>query len=229
MKKTVLITGADGNLGKVVVEKFLDKGHQLIAIAGNNYQKGLPDNENLEVLKADLSDEASSKPLAEKLINKYNNIDAAIFLAGGFAAGKINNTSQEQLEEMYKLNFLSAYHLAQTLFNHMLAKGKGRLVFTSARPAFNAAEGKNAIAYALSKGLINQFADLLNATAKGKDVIASVIAPSTIDTPANRQAMPDADFSKWVSREAIAESLNFLISDESEVLREPILKLFGNA
>jgi len=85
------------------------------------------------------------------------------------------------------------------------------------------------IAYGLSKSLIFRLAELMNGEAKGNNVITSVIAPSTIDTPQNRKAMPDADPAKWVRAEDIAVIIHFYCTEEALALREPILKVYNNA
>ena len=88
---------------------------------------------------------------------------------------------------------------------------------------------KGTLAYGLAKSLIFRLAELMNEEAKGHDVVTSVIVPSTIDTPANRASMPDADFSKWVTPEAIADVIYFYCSDAGAALREPVIKVYGNS
>lgn len=97
------------------------------------------------------------------------------------------------------------------------------------RPALEAEEGKDLIAYAFSKRLVFYLAELINVYGKGKNISASVIVPSTIDTPANRQAIPHADFSKWVTPEAIADTICFLLSDSGRQIREGVVKLYNEA
>jgi NAD(P)-dependent dehydrogenase (short-subunit alcohol dehydrogenase family) len=130
---------------------------------------------------------------------------------------------------MYALNFETAYFFARPLFTQMLSNGYGRLVFMGARPALRPEQGKGALAYALTKSMLFELAELLNATAKGKNVVASVVAPSTIDTAINRQSMPDADPNLWVKPEEIAALLEFICSDQSNTLREPVYKIYNNA
>jgi NAD(P)-dependent dehydrogenase (short-subunit alcohol dehydrogenase family) len=150
-------------------------------------------------------------------------------LAGGFEMGGIETTDTAQLRKMFSLNFETAYHIARPLFQHMIQNGYGRLVFTGARPGINLQEGTNKMAYALSKSLLFNLAEILNKEAKGKNVTASVIAPSTIDTPPNRESMPNAKYDTWVKPEQIAEVLSFICSDSGNVLRESIFKVYNNA
>jgi NAD(P)-dependent dehydrogenase (short-subunit alcohol dehydrogenase family) len=130
---------------------------------------------------------------------------------------------------MITLNFETAYFLARPLFRHMQDNGYGRLVFMGARPALKAEQGKGAVAYAMSKSLLFQLADLMNAAAKGKNVVASVVAPSTIDTEPNRKSMPDADPATWVRPEQIADILEFICSEKGDVIREPVYKVYNNS
>jgi NAD(P)-dependent dehydrogenase (short-subunit alcohol dehydrogenase family) len=111
----------------------------------------------------------------------------------------------------------------------MMEQGYGRLVFVGARPALVAAQGKGLIAYGLSKSLLFKLAEYLNAEAKGKNVVCSVIVPSTIDTSINRQSMPEANPDNWVKAEQIADVLEFICSDKGMPVREPVYKIYNNA
>src|SRR5690606_6811647 len=131
----------------------------------------------------------------KKIISGHPTIDAALLLVGGFAAGNIRNTDGTALKKMFAVNFDTAYFVARPLFNHMLTQPQGgRLIFVGSRPALKPKDGKNSVAYSLSKSLIFKLADILNAEGASKNVTTSVIVPSTIDTEANRRAMADKDF-----------------------------------
>ena len=131
---------------------------------------------------------------------------------------------------MFAVNFDTAYFVARPVFDHMLTQSKGgRLIFVGSRPALQPKDGKNSVAYSLSKSLIFKLADILNAEGASKNVTASVIVPSTIDTEANRKAMPDNDFGTWVKPEEIAEAMAFLCSERGMSLRETVMKIYGRA
>jgi NAD(P)-dependent dehydrogenase (short-subunit alcohol dehydrogenase family) len=230
MPKNIIITGANGALGTAVVKKFLDTGYTVIAIDRSGKRPGYAkDNPQYEAHKVNLDNEQETAAFAQEAIGKYGKIDGALMLAGGFAMGDISATDGSALKKMMTLNFDTAYHLARPLFQHMLQNGYGRIVFIGSRPALNAAEGKSKLGYTLSKSLLFKLAELLNAEAKGKNVVTSVIAPSTIDTPDNRENMPDANFDNWVKAEAIADVLEFICSEKGMSAREPIYKLYNNA
>ena len=230
MPKTILITGANGGLGAVTVKKFLDKGYKVIAVDNSGTHLGFAAaHDNFELKSVDATNEAEVSAFVEEIIELYDNIDGALMLVGSFAMGDIAATDGEALRKMYSINFETAYFFARPLFAHMLEKGYGRITFVGARPALKPEQGKGVLAYSLTKGMLFHLADLLNATAKGKNIVASVIAPSTIDTAANRKSMPDADFSAWVKPEEIASLLELICSEEGNALREPIYKIYNNA
>ncbi|MBS1665712.1 MAG: SDR family NAD(P)-dependent oxidoreductase [Bacteroidetes bacterium] len=230
MQKTILISGANGNLGSATVKKFLDEGYKVIAVDHSGTHLGFAaSHDNFELRAVDLTNEAAVEDFLDEIVELYGRIDGALLLAGGFAMGDIAATDGDALKKMFSTNFDTAYFAARVLFQHMLSNGYGRLVFIGARPALKPEQGKGALAYALSKSLLFELAGLLNATAKGKNVVASVVAPSTIDTSINRKSMPDADPETWVKPEQIADLLEFICSDKGDPIREPIYKIYNNA
>ena len=228
--KTIIITGANGNLGSAVTNTFLDKGYKVVAtIIAETMRSEMPAHPNLEVQVVDLGNEAATASFINRVIAKYKTVDAALMLVGGFAMGNVAATTSADIQKQFSLNFETAYHVARPLFQHMMENGNGRLVFIGARPALEATQGMNLVAYGLSKSLLFKLAEYLNAEAKGKNVVATVVAPSTLDTPLNRKSMPDTDPAIWVKPSALAELLAFVVSDASSVLRETVLKVYNNA
>jgi NAD(P)-dependent dehydrogenase (short-subunit alcohol dehydrogenase family) len=228
--KTIVITGANGNLGAATVKKFLDEGYRVVAVDHAGTHLGFAAAKTGFELKAvDLGNEQAVGAFIRDAIKQYGRIDGALLLAGGFAMGDVAATDGETLRKMIALNFETAWFVARPLFQHMLENGYGRLVFVGARPAIQPEQGKGALGYALSKSLLFELADLLNATAKGKNVVASVVAPSTIDTTINRQSMPDADPATWVRPEQIAAVMEFICSEKGDAIREPVYKIYNNS
>lgn len=228
--KTVIITGANGNLGTATVKKFLDEGYQVIAVDGSsNHLEFALNHPQFEMRTVNLTDEEATAEFVKELIAKYGKIDGALLLVGGFAAGGIADTKGADLKKMFSLNFETAYFAARPLFQHMMQQNYGRLVFVGARPALVAEQGKGLVAYGLTKSLLFKLAEYLNAEAKGKNVVSSVIVPSTIDTAINRKSMPDANPDNWVKAEQIADILEFICSDKGLPLRDPVYKIYNNA
>jgi NAD(P)-dependent dehydrogenase (short-subunit alcohol dehydrogenase family) len=227
--KTVIITGANGNLGTAVTKEFLDKNYRVIAtISNENSKRDFVPHPNLEISVVNLTDEKETIAFVEKLIQKYVVIDAALLLVGGFAMGGIESTTGDDLRKQIALNFETAFYVAKPLFGHMMNNKKGNIVFISARPALNPAQGKDLIAYGLSKSLLLKLAEYLNEAAKGVNVSISVVVPSTLDTPVNRKSIPDVNPDNLVKPAEIAETLEFLVSDKSSALRETVLKIYNN-
>ena len=228
--KKIIITGANGNLGSAVTKFFLEKGYTLITTVHNeDAKKEMPQHPNLEVEAVNLANEPETASFVQKVIASHGTIDAALMLVGGFTTGKIENTKTEDIKNQIALNFETAYNITQPLYQHMLQNGYGRLVFIGARPALQAADGKNLVAYALSKSLLFKLAEFINKAAKGKNITATVVVPSTIDTPPNRKNMPEANPGNWVKAEDLAEILEFVCSDKATALRETVLKVYNNA
>ena len=228
--KTVIITGANGNLGTAVTKEFIDKNYRVIAtISNENSKKDFVPHPNLEILVVNLTDEKETASFVENMIRKYATIDAALLLVGGFAMGGIENTTGDDLHKQIALNFETAFYVTKPLFGHMMNNKKGNIVFISARPALNPAQGKDLIAYGLSKSLLLKLAEYLNEAAKGNSVSISVVVPSTLDTPLNRKSIPDVNPDNLVKPSEIAETLEFLVSDKSNSLRETVLKIYNNA
>jgi len=225
--KNVLITGAAGNLGTAVVDKFLSEEWNVIAIVDPKINNKL--KPAVKTYAADLSNEPEVNQVIAKVISENSTIDAALLLVGGFAAGNIDATDGAALRNQMSLNFETAYFTARPVFQQMVKQNGGRILLVTSKTALNSQVGKDFVAYSLSKFLLTKFAELLNAEGSSKNVVCSVIAPSTIDTEANRKSMPKADFSKWVKPSDIAESVFFLTSEKGNVLREPIFKVYGGA
>jgi NAD(P)-dependent dehydrogenase (short-subunit alcohol dehydrogenase family) len=225
--KNVLITGAAGNLGQAVVEKFMSEGYNVLATVDPTTKHKLKDG--VKTYAADLTNESQVTDVITKAISENKTIDAALLLVGGYAGGNIDATDGTALRKMMSLNFETAYFVARPVFQQMVKQGGGRIVLVASKTALVNEASKNNVAYSLSKFLLTKLVDILNAEGSSKNVVCSVIAPSTIDTEANRKSMPDADFSKWVKPEAIAEAMFFLCGEKGSILREPILKVYGGA
>jgi NAD(P)-dependent dehydrogenase (short-subunit alcohol dehydrogenase family) len=230
MKKNILVTGATGNLGNATVAQFRQDGFQVIVIVSRGRKTKGQFPEDVVVYEADLTNEDDTTTVISEVVKDHGSIDAALLLVGGFSAGGIKETSGVALSKMFSLNFNTAYFVARPVFLQMQSQTSGgRIVLVGSRPALVARDGKNYLAYALSKSLLFKLAEFLNAEGGSSNIVTSVIVPSTIDTPENRKAMPGKNFDDWVTPEEIASTMAFLIGEKGSVLREPIVKVYGNS
>ena len=228
--KTAIITGASGNLGQAVAKKFLNENYYVVGTIIPNDPVVIDiKNKNFETVIVDLMNEDGSQKFIESVIAKQETIDAAILTVGGFAMGKIADTKTSDVTKQLKLNFETAYNVARPVFNQMIKQNSGRIFLIGSRPGSDMHSSKGMASYGMAKSLVFRLAELMNDEAKGYNVVTNVIVPSTIDTPQNRQATPDADFSKWVKPEAIADVIYFYCTQEAAVIRETVIKVYNNA
>lgn len=228
--KTAIITGASGNMGQAVVKKFLAQGYNVVATIVPNDPVPFDINDaKLEKVIVDLMNEADTQKFIEDVIKKYATVDAVVLTVGGFALGKIADTKTSDFTKQVKLNFETAYNMARPAFLQMIQQNSGRIFLIGARPGMDAKNAKGMVAYGLAKSLIFRLAELMNEEAVGKNIVTSVVVPSTIDTPQNRKSMPDADFSSWVKPHDIANVIFYHCTEEAAMLREVVIKVYSNA
>jgi len=230
MNKTILITGASGNMGGAVLKKFLENGFQIAALVSDKRTNNLKASANLKIFPLDLLNEDKVQKTIRQVVEIFGKIDMAVLTAGGFAIGGLADTGEEELNKMYRLNFLTAYHLARQVFLQMKQQENGgQIIFTGSRPALHPGSAGNMLSYALSKSLVFRLAEIINEDGKGYGITASVIVPGIIDTPQNREAMPDADFTAWVTASEIADNIFHLSTPAGRQLRESIIKVYGES
>ncbi|MBS0000504.1 MAG: SDR family NAD(P)-dependent oxidoreductase [Cyclobacteriaceae bacterium] len=230
MIKSVFISGAAGNLGKAVCRKFLKEDWKVVAAVGPSDDLKFISHQNLKAFKIDLSDEPKTEKLLEEISDNQGPFSMAIFTVGGFSMGRFTETGLGDIRKMFQLNFETAYTSARIFFQHFLkAKMKGRMILIGARPGLNLNLASDMVAYGLSKSLVIGLSEIINASGQESGVDAAVIIPSIIDTPANRRAMPGADFNKWVKPEYLAENVYFLSTPAGWQQRAVIFKLYGDS
>ncbi|MEL6536908.1 MAG: SDR family NAD(P)-dependent oxidoreductase [Bacteroidota bacterium] len=228
MNKTAIITGSLGSLGKATTASFRHRGFRVIGIDRPETLPGAPEiTETEEHHGVDLCDIPSTKALLGSIGEAHPSIHAGVMLAGGFSMAHLSETSMEEIRAMLAINFETAFNATQALLPHM-AEG-GRFIYIGAKPALDPTAGQHMAAYAFSKSLVFQLADMVNEAGREKNISATVIVPSIIDTPANRGAMPDANFADWVRPEEIGKMAAYLCSEEGRAVRESTIKMYANS
>jgi NAD(P)-dependent dehydrogenase (short-subunit alcohol dehydrogenase family) len=203
----VLIAGGSGALGQTVVPSFVAAGAKVITV---DRHPPSVQAEGCTDMKADVTDEAEVRRLLDEVIRTAGRIDALINLVGGFAIGRVVETDASLWHRMLTMNLTAAFLLSKAVLPHMLERRTGRIVHVAARAALEPFPG--AAAYIVSKSGLVALIRTLSLELAGSGVTINGVLPTTIDTPANRSSMPDADPSQWVRPESIAEVLNFIAS-----------------
>ncbi|MBN3580855.1 SDR family NAD(P)-dependent oxidoreductase [Algoriphagus aestuarii] len=223
MSRNIIITGATGNLGTAVVEKFKREGYHIIVLTRPDKDEYMEEAD--DSYEVDVTDEEQVTAFVKEFQLQYGELDALALLVGGFSMGGFEKTSMEDVQKMFQLNFFSAFHLVRGFLPIMKKQQKGTFLFVGAKPALELEAGKDMLAYALSKRLIITLTEILGEEIKDSSIRSHVFVPSIIDTPANREAMPDADFSKWVRPQEIAEAMHYAVN--TSALRNMTFKLYG--
>lgn len=223
----VVVTGGTGALGKAVTGALIDAGaHCHVPLHGEKPPAGFPhaNDERVSLYPGiDLTDEA-------RVAGFYAGIEtlwASIHVAGGFAMDDIPNVSKAGLMKMIDTNLVSAFLCCREAVKAM--KAGGRIVNVAARPALEPRTGSGMTAYTVSKAGVAALTVALAQEVVAQGILVNAVAPSTIDTPANRKDMPKADFSKWPKVEEIAATILFLASPENRVTRGAIVPVYGRS
>jgi NAD(P)-dependent dehydrogenase (short-subunit alcohol dehydrogenase family) len=232
--KVVLVAGGTGGLGRAVSLAFLEEGAKVVV----TYRK---EEEFAELKKAvgsqasaleggivDVTDEGAVNGLVSGVLSRYGRVDALVNTVGGYAGGvKLWEMETKVFDTMLALNLRSGYCLSRAILPAMLEARRGSIVNVAAKAAVDHGEGAGA--YAASKAAAVAMTDSLAGDLKGSGVRVNTILPSIIDTAANRQAMPKADFTAWPKPEEIAKVILFLCSDEASVVHGASVPVYGNS
>ncbi|MDP3078174.1 3-oxoacyl-ACP reductase FabG [Bradyrhizobium sp.] len=221
--KVVVVTGASGALGRVVVEAALARGAR---VAGLDYAASqIPATANRIALgDVDLSDAAEATKAIDAVAAHFGRLDALVNIAGGFAFEAVAEGDPATWQHMYALNVLTALNASRAAIPHLAVSASARIVNIGAIGALQAGAGMGA--YAASKAGVHRLTEALAAEWKGKITVNAVL-PSIIDTTANRASMPKADFAKWVTPQELAEVILFLVSDTASAVTGALLPVSG--
>ena len=211
---TVLVAGGTGFLGTAVVRELIRSGHDVAATWVVEAERERLASESVELIEADLFDPDAA--------------EAAVNLVGGFADGpKLHETDPAEFDRLMRLNLKPAFLLARAAVPRLVERGGGAYVCVSARTALRPYPGGGA--YSVAKASVLALVNALDVEYRGEGVRCNAILPSVIDTPANREAQPNSDFSKWVKPEGIAKVVRFLVSGDSAVTSGAAVPVYGRA
>jgi short-subunit dehydrogenase len=204
--RSVIVSGTSGNLGKAVAQKFFTEKYHVFGTVHKGDVFAIAKGGVIwEDAAVDLTNAEAATAFTETVLRKTKDVKAAILTVGGFAMGNITNTTAAGIQKMIQLNFYTAFHLAQPVWQQMMQQGTGRIYLIGSFPGEDTHKAKDMVAYGLSKSLLFQLANVLNASVDNKDVITKVVVPNIINTPENKKAMPDANTTKWTEPAAIAD------------------------
>jgi len=214
--KVVFITGANGGLGSSVTRAFLKQGARVIGASRRIKAAEFP-QPNFEAMTIDFDKLDEIKSGVARIVERYGRLDVLVHVVGGFAGGpSIAETSGEMWEQMQNINLNAAFHVFRECIPHLRKSLSGRLIAIGSLAAVQ--PHANLGAYVVSKtalAMLVQTVALENADAA---LTANVILPGTMDTPVNRKAMPDADFSKWAKTDDVAELVLSLAGEQAKHL-----------
>jgi len=221
---TVLVAGGTGHLGTAVVRELLAGGYAITATWVVESEAERLAAEPVELVQADLFDPEA----VDKAVEATGDLEAVVNLVGGYAEGqRVHETDPEQFDGLMKLNVKPGFLLARAAMPRLIERGGGAFVGVSARAALRPFPG--AAGYIASKAAVLALIQALDAEYKRHGIRCNAILPSVIDTPPNRAAQPDADYSKWVQPDEIAKVVRFLVSDESGPISGAAVPVYGRA
>lgn len=224
----VVVTGAAGALGRAVVQHFLDEGarvalidHRMVHLTGTF--PGL-DNARHLLLEADVTSVPAMADAAQRILGAFKQVDVLVHIAGGFEMGEaVHALSRAAWDRMMDLNAWSFVAVSQALVPSMIERKSGSVVAVTAKTASRGAAGMSA--YIASKSALQRLVEAAAAELAPHGIHVNSVAPSVLDTPANRQAMPDANPAQWVSTAVAAQTIGFLASPAAAALHGQHLTL----
>jgi NAD(P)-dependent dehydrogenase (short-subunit alcohol dehydrogenase family) len=218
--RTVIVTGAAGNLGKAVAHAFAELGANLVLV--DQQRQGLQtafgaEDEQRALVAADLLDITGAAAIAQAARTRFGRIDVLCNIAGGFRMGEmVHETSDDNWNFLFDINTRTLLHAVRAVVPDMLAAGGGKIVNVGAFAAQRGAPQMGA--YTASKATVIRMTEAMSAELRDKNINVNCVLPTIIDTPENRAALPKADPAKWVAPSDLANVIAFLASDAARAV-----------
>ena len=216
--KVFIVTGAAGNVGSALAGLLAARGALVAAVDTVRDRleavvAALPGSGHLALSEHDLTDAAAAEALVADVVKTHGRLDGAGTTVGGFAMGPLAETGWEQWEKMLTLNVRTTWNLYRAAVPALRAAGGGSLVGVGSVAGLRA--GGEMAAYGASKAAVMRLTESLADELRGARIRVNAVLPTTIDTPQNRAAMPDADAARWVTPTEVGEVMAFLLSERA--------------
>lgn len=232
--RVVLVTGGAGNLGRAVTGAFLEAGAEVAVPVYTADQQGALDElqsrygDRLTSFALDLTTERGAEAVVGQVLEWRGRLDSVAHLVGGYSGGpRIAETPIEIWDRMLDLNLRSAWLVARHAIPALRDSGGGSMIFVSARAALRQRAGH--AAYAVAKSALITLVESISEEYGAEGIRANAVLPGTIDTEANRLAMPQADPTRWTPPEEIARVILFLASDAAAAINGASVPVYGRS
>jgi NAD(P)-dependent dehydrogenase (short-subunit alcohol dehydrogenase family) len=223
--KVVLVTGANGGLGTHVTRAFLGAGMKVVGVS-SKIDASEFNHPNFIAVPRKISSKEDGRFVIDQAVSRLGRLDVVVHTVGGFAGGSsVADTDDATFQNMFDLNVNSLFFLLRAAVPQMKKGSDGRIIAIGSRAAVE--PGANVGAYSASKAAMLSLMTTVAIENKNAGIKANVILPGTMDTPANRQAMPKADFSKWVRPEAVASLIIWLAGDAGNDVNGAAIPIYG--
>ena len=223
--RVVLVTGANGGLGTSVTQAFLDAGATVIGTSRKIQQSDF-NNPNFTALPAEISTGGGAKVLVDQVAARFGKLDVLAHTVGGFAGGQsIADTDDSTFQRMLDLNLNCVFHILRAAVPPLRKTSNGRIIAIGSRAALEPSAGVGA--YSASKAAMVSLIRTVALENKDAGLTANVILPGTMDTPANRKSIPNADVSKWVQPASVAELVVWLAGEAGKDVNGSVIPVYG--
>lgn len=233
--KHIIVTGGAGALGTASIKLFVNAGASVsVPCFDQQEYDSFELKEEQDVFAQpdiNLAEEENTRSFFESAVDEQGPLWASVHIAGGFGMGSIEDTTLEDFNKQLQMNTITCYNSCRAAAQWMRESSfeGGRIVNISSRPGVEPRQGKGMSAYTVTKAAVAALTESLAAELVDENILVNAIAPSIIDTPANRKTMPDADFDKWPKPEQLARQIAFLCSEENEVTRGGVIPVYGKS
>lgn len=233
--KHIMVTGGAGALGTATARLFLDAGANISVPCFNQQEyDSFELKEKPDVFAEpdiNLADEEDTRSFFKAATKEQGPLWASVHIAGGFGMGSIEDTTLADFNKQLQMNTFTCYNSCRSAVQWMRDSTYegGRIVNLASRPGVEPRQGKGMLAYTVAKAGVAALTEALAAELADENILVNAIAPSIIDTPKNREGIPDADFDKWPKPEQLARQIAYLCSEENQVTRGGVIPVYGKS